>query len=251
MSSVITPKQRDRLLNRPGDASDEKVLKDRRLNDFYVRKALNRWLGSIQDINLALKTLPERQLSELFRKGTQDEDIFALLEIAERSLVDLDFMPIQRNEDGKLIAIKSLTTDPLEGGSPRTFSIEREATDTDKNRHSALEKHIARLEKFVHPLHGAIYNGLDCTYLKDLIKIAKKEGYVPIALPEQDRFLPRLTPSQQQFERRRAVLSGFGIWGIEYPSDLETFKEAMRSAEGKALIKKFESMRDEQTTRPV
>ena len=87
-------------------------------------------------------------------------------------------------------------------------------------------------------------------YLKDLIRRAKKEGYVPIALPEQDRYLPRLTPGQQQFERRRAVLSGFGIWGIKYPSDLQTFKEAMRSAEGKALIKKFESMRDEQTTRP-
>lgn len=229
---------KDRLIKR--DLLDIGVKKS---NEYRVREYLKDYLKDLEEIIWVLDTLPDKQFKKLFK----DEDVYRLLEIAERALVNLDFMPIQRNEDGKLIAIKSLIADSSEGGLPHTYSIEREATDTDKNRHSALEKHIVRLEKFVRPLHAAIYNDLDRAYLKDLIKTAKKDGYAPIALPEQDRFLPRLTPTQQQFERRRAVLSGFGIWGIEYPSDLETFKEAMRSTEGKALIKKFESMRDEQT----
>lgn len=232
---------KDRLIKR--DLLDGGVKKS---NEYRVREYLKNYLKDLEEIIWVMDTLPDKQFKKLFK----DEDVYRLMEIAERALVNLDFMPIQRSEDGKLIAIKSLEADPLEGGSPRTFSIEREAIDTDKTRHSALEKHIARLERFVRPLHGAIHNDLDSAYLKDLIRMAKKEGYVPIALPEQDRYLPRLTPAQQRFERVRGVLSGFGIWGIEYPSDLQTLKEAMRSAEGKALIKKFESMRDEQTTRP-
>jgi len=246
MSSIITPKQKDRLLTRPVDESDEEILKDRRLNDFYVRKALKRWIGSIQDINLALNTLPERQISELFKEGIKDEDVFVLLEIAERALVNLDFLPIQRNEAGKLIAVKNLVTYPVDGEGPeRDFSIKREATDLDKDRFSNLQKHIARLEMFVKPQQATICNDLDRLYFKYITKIAKREGHEPEILPEQNRFLPRLTPEQYRFREKQALLIGLGVRHIEYPSDVETFKEAMCSDEGNALIKKFHSMQAE------
>jgi len=230
---------KDRLIKR--DLLDIGVKKS---NEYRVREYIKDYLKDLEEIIWVLDTLPDKQFKKVFK----DEDVYRLLEIAERALVNLDFMPIRRNDDGKLIAIKGLVVDSAEGGLPRAFSIEREATDVDKNRYSTLQKHIARLEKFVKPLLGAIYNDLDQSYLKDLIKTAKKEGYVPTMLDEQNRYLPRLTPGQQRFERTRGVLFGFGIRGIKYPGDLETFKEAMRSAEGKALIKKFESMRDEQTS---
>lgn len=246
MSSVITPKQRDRLLNRPGDESDEEIRKDRRLNDFYVRKALKRWFGSIQDINLALNALPKKQITELFKEETKDEDVFVLLEIAERALVNLDFMPIQRNEDGKLIAVKRLETKWIDGISGPTFPSDREATDLDKGRYSTLRKHISRLKKFVHPRQYAIHNDLDSIYFKDLIIKAKKEGYEPATRPEIDRFVPRLTPKQYQFQEDRGILDQLGFCGIEHPADLETLKEALRSREGKAFQEKFKSMQEEQ-----
>ncbi|RJE46814.1 hypothetical protein A7K50_12375 [Dehalobacter sp. MCB1] len=245
MTSVITPKQRDRLFNRPKYESDEELLKDRRLNDFYVRKAIKRWLGSIQDIHLALNTLPERQIFELFKDEVKDEDVFALLEMVELSLVTLDFIPIQRNAEGKLIAAKSLLADPKEDGSPRWFSVDREATDLDTNRHSTLQKHISRLEKFVSSRQHAICNYLDRIYLKDLIIKAKKDGYEPVILPEKDRFIPRLTPEQYHFQKLQGTLGGLGFKHIEYQSDIEILKEALRTEEGKALLQKFKSMQEQ------
>jgi len=174
MSSIITPKQRERLLNRPGDESDEEILKDRRLNDFYVRKALKRWLGSIQDIDLALNTLPEKQIKKLFT----DEDVFRFLGIAEKALVYLDFMPIQKYENQTVFAKKSLMGS-IENGSPQVFSTERPATAQDIDRYNALRKHITRLETFTHTSPQSINEDLDLVYFRDLIKDAKKRGYEP------------------------------------------------------------------------
>lgn len=232
----LPPLVKDRLINR-----DKLDIGLKKSNEYRVREYIKNYLNDLEEIIWILNTLPGKQFKKLFK----DEDVFQLLEIAERALVNLDFMPIQRNDEGKLIAVKRLPADPIEGGSPRTFSIEREATDLDKDRHSALQKHIARLERFVRPLQYAIHNDLDRAYLKDIIKMAKREGYEPATLPtERDRFIPRLTPEQYHFRDIQSTLTGIGFRNIEYQSDIEILKEALHSDEGKALIKKFKSMQE-------
>ena len=226
---------KDRIIKR--DLLDIGVKKS---NEYRVREYIKDYLKDLEEIIWVLDTLPDKQFKKLFK----DEDVYRLLEIVERALVNLDFTPIQRNEEGKLIAVKHLLTTHVDGGTGRTFSISREATDLDKDRFSNLQKHIARLEKFVQPLPHAIYNELDKIYLKDLVIKAKKEGYEPVTVHERDRFIPRLTPEQYRFREVQSTLIGLGFRHIEYQSDIETLREALHSAEGKALIEKFKSMQE-------
>lgn len=228
---------KDRLIKR--DLLDIGVKKS---NEYRIREYIKDYLKDLEEIIWVLDTLPDKQFKKLFR----DEDVYRLLEIVERALVNLGFMPIQRNEEGKLIAVKHLSTDHIDGGAGRTFSISREATELDKDRFSNLQKHIARLEKFVQPLQHAIYNDLDKIYLKDLVIKAKKEGYESATVHEKDRFIPRLTPEQYRFQKLQGTLKMIGFRHIEYQSDVEILKEAMRTEEGKALLQKFKSMQPEE-----
>lgn len=228
---------KDRLIKR--DLLDTGVKKS---NEYRVREYIKDYLNDLEEIIWVFDTLPDKQFKRLFK----DEDVYRLLEIAERALVNLDFMPIQRNEDGKLIAVKRLATMWKNGISGPTFPSDREATNLDKDRYSTLRKHISRLKKFVHPLQYAIRNDLDSIYFKDLIIKAKKEGYEPATHPEIDRFVPRLTPKQYQFQEDRGILDQLGFCGIEHPADLETLKEALQTGEGKSFQEKFKSMQEEQ-----
>lgn len=181
MPSVVTDNQRKQLLNRPEDDADKTALYSRRLNDFYVRKELKRWLGSIRDVNLALNTLSDRQTSDLFKNGEvfSYEDVLGLLEIVERALVCLDFVPLQRRGSA-IYAEKSLIADPKEGnGHPHVFSKGWVATEQDIEKFAALMKHIERLQKFERPGPWDISGPLDKIYFKDLIDMADKEGYEP------------------------------------------------------------------------
>ena len=207
-------------------------------NEYRIREYIKNYLNDLEEILWVLDRLPGKQSKKLYK----DEDVYRLLELTERALVTLDFMPIQRNEEGRLVAMKSLEAIHKEGGSPRSFSISHEATDLDKNRFSALQKHIARLEKFVQSRQGAIYNDLDKVYLKDPIAKAKKEGYEPATVSEREQYIPRLTPEQYHFQEVQGILTGLGFRNIEYPADVEILREALHSEEGKALKKKFDAM---------
>ncbi len=230
---------KDRLIRR--DSIDTGLKKS---NEYRVREYIKNYLKDLEEIIWILDTLPDKQFKKLFK----DEDVYRLLEITERAIVNLDFVPIQRNAEGKLIAAKTLnanSTDVRTGNQSRPFSVIRDATELDKDRHSTLQKHISRLEKFVRSFHHAIFNDLDRIYLKDLIIKAKKEGYEPVTLPERDRFIPRLTPEQYHFQELQGTLMGLGFRHIEYQSDIEILKEAMRTEEGKTLLKKFRSLQED------
>ena len=92
MSSIVTDKQRKRLLERPSDESSEKVMKDRRLNDFYARKALSRWLDSIEDINLILDTLPPEQLDR--NEILKADMVLGLFKITEKLVERFNPSPV-------------------------------------------------------------------------------------------------------------------------------------------------------------
>jgi hypothetical protein len=221
MPSVITHKQRERLLKRPSDGSDEKTLRDRRLNDFYVKKALKRWVDSIEDVNIALGILPEKQTRGLF----EDEDIFQLLEIVERALVYLNFVPLRRGGDGELHAEKSMAAHP-ETGRPKNYIESRPANDQDKKRFGALKRYLARFAKFERPGPWAVYEDLDRIYYKDLIKKAEKEGYEPVDAGEtpDHLWLPQLTDAQRKFREEQRLLMGLGF-DIETLAELEELKQ--------------------------
>jgi hypothetical protein len=216
----LTPEQRKKLHDR--EQLDNET---RKANEYRVRKYAKTWIESLEDMLLVLKILPERQVVRLFN----EEDVIRLLEITERMLVYLDFMPIRRYENGDLFAEKSLLGMP-ENGSPCAFSISRPATDLDLERYTELQKHIARLETFVRPSPGTIYNDLDRVYFRDLIKIVKKKGYEPTETSETEgvRYIPRLTEEQRQFRKQQSVLIGLGF-KIHSPEDLEALKEKNRS----------------------
>jgi hypothetical protein len=215
----LTPEQQKKLRDR--EQLDNET---RKANEYRVRKFAKTWIKSLEDMLLVLKILPERQVVRLFN----DEDAIRLLEIAERVLVYLDFMPIRRYENGDLFAEKSLEGIP-ENGSPRTFSTGSPATDLDLERYTRLQKHIARLETFVRASPGVIYNDLDRVYFRDLIKIVKKNGYEPAETPETEgvRYIPRLTEEQRQFRKQQSMLKGLGF-EINSPEDLEALREKNR-----------------------
>jgi hypothetical protein len=220
----LTPEQRKKLHNR--EQLDNET---RKANEYRVRKYAKTWIESLEDMLLILKILPERQVVRLFK----DVDAIRLLEIAERVLVYLDFMPIRKYENGDLFAEKSLIGMP-ENGPECAFSISRPATDLDLERYTRLQKHIARLETFVRPSPGVISNDLDRVYFRDLIKIVKKNDYEPAEVSETEGvgYIPRLTEEQRQFRNKQRVLIGLGF-KIHSPEDLEALKERNKSEQRK------------------
>jgi len=230
---------KDRLIKR--DGLDIAIKKS---NEYRVREYVKNYLNDLEETVWILDTLPEKQFKKLFK----DEDVYRLLDIANRAAIYLDFLPLQRSEDGRLLALKSLEGIP-NNGSPRTFSISREAIDQDKKRFLNLQKHIARLEKFVQPTRGVIYNNLDKTYFNELAMTAKKAGYCPAKAPEIDTegslYLPKLTPEQRWVRQVQANLIYIGFDDINSREDLKILQDAMITEEGKALIEKFRSMQAE------
>jgi predicted DNA-binding protein len=223
---------KDRLVKR--DSLDIAIKKS---NEYRVREYIKNYLNDLEEIVWVLDKLPEKQFKKLYK----DEDVYRLLDIANRAAIHLDFWPIRRNEDGILLAVKRLLAPPAEG-LPRMFSISREATDQDKERFNNLQMHIGRLEKFVQPLRCTIYNESDKIYFKELAMMAKKAGYKPSMVPERKSYLPQLTPEQHRFRQIQSALAGLGFSHIDSPEDLERLREAMHSDEGKTLKEKMESM---------
>ena len=217
----LAPGMKEKLIHR-----EETDVPNRKANEYNIRQYVLRHFNDVEEILWILDTLPERQIKKLFK----DEDIYRFLEITEKALVYLDFMPIRRYEDGSLFAEKGLMGAP-ENGSPRVFSTSRPANDQDIQRYTTLQKHIARLETFVRPRPGVIYNDLDRVYFRDLIKEVKRSGYEPAETHETEgvQYIPRLTTEQRCFREQQRVLAGIGF-DVNSPEDIERLKEKNRLA---------------------
>lgn len=153
MSSVVTPKQKKRLLERPPDDSPEDVLKDRRLNDFYVRKALTRWLDSIEDIDLILEKLPLEQLEK--NEILKAEMIFGLFKITEKLVARFNPTPYaSRDKEGKYHIYRHFRVDmsrQLLGLTQSTVDIDvvYEPTKEEIRVYNQLISHITELNEML------------------------------------------------------------------------------------------------------
>jgi len=215
----ITPLMKDKLVRR-----DEIDAATKKANEYHIRKHIINYLEDLEEILWILDTLPERQVKKLFK----DEDVFRILELAERALIYLDFKPVWRDNEGQLIAGKTIIADP-ECGSPRNYSDGDQATDHDLARFGALRKYLARFTKFERPGPWALYAPLDRVYYKDLIKKAQKEGCEPANPGETpDRlWIPRLSESAMRFRNTQRILTGLGF-EIDSPEDLKAIRERNR-----------------------
>lgn len=150
MSSIVTDKQRKRLQERPSDDSPEKVLKDRRLNDFYARKALSRWLDSIEDINLILSTLPPEQLDR--NEILKADMVLGLFKIVEKLSEMLDPSPYaSRDVEGKYHIYRRFMVNlagsiPTLGDATASVEVCYEASAEEVKFFQRLTDHISILE---------------------------------------------------------------------------------------------------------
>jgi hypothetical protein len=213
---TLPERVKERLVKR--DGLDIAVKKS---NEYRVREYVKDFFKDLEEIAWVLDMLPWKQQTKLFR----DEDVYRLLELAERAMVALDFIPLRIEDNGKLVAEKRIDAFP-ENGSPRYFSTSGPATGQDIQRFGALKRHLARFVKFERIGPFAIVSNLDKIYYKDLIKEAKRTDYEPVELAEtpEHLWLPRLTDGQKRFREVQQVLGGYQI-GIDSQEELEELAE--------------------------
>jgi len=207
---------KDRLIKREGLDTDIK-----KSNEYRVREYVKDFFKDLEEILWIFDMLPEKQHKNLFR----DEDAHRLLEIAERALVNLEFMPLRRLNNGEQVVEKSLAARSRDSKVSRMFSTSGQAEDRDLQRFITLKARLFNFEKFTSPGPRQIYNALDKSYYKDIIKMAKREGFDPIESKTTAKFfIPKWTEDEMLFRETEKSLQRWGIY-VDSPEELIAIKD--------------------------
>jgi len=180
----LTPLMKDRLVRR--DELKEKDPAAKKSNEYNVRRYVQNYLKDLEEILWILDMLPENQLRRIFKN---DEDVYNLLELVERALVFLDFMPVKEYKVSLdvplgLVKEKALLAED-EDGNTRVFPSSYPATEQDIRRHHKIHEYINRLKKFIELRPGCLYktSKLNHIYYSELIKDVIRKKYTPCVRP--------------------------------------------------------------------